>query len=161
MTVEPRGWTRWLPWALLGLVLVVALAVGATPKKQPTLDERTRAVAATMRCPECTDKSMAASDAPTSIASRNEIRRQLEAGKSPNEIRGWFEARYGATILLTPQRSGIEGLIWAVPVIAFVIASAVLAAVFARWRRTSQHELSDDDRQLVDQARTATHEDDR
>ena len=161
MTVEPRGWTRWLPWMLLGLVLVVALVIGATPKKQPTLDERTRAVAATMRCPECTDKSMAASDAPTSVASRNEIRRQLEAGKSPNEVRGWFEARYGATILLTPQRSGIEGLIWAVPVIAFVIASAVLAAVFARWRRTSQHELSDDDRQLVDQARTATHEDDR
>lgn len=161
MTLEPRGWTRWLPWMLLGLVLVVALVIGGHPKGQPTLDERTRSVAATMRCPECTDKSMAASDAPTSVASRAEILRQLEAGKSPNEVRGWFEARYGATILLTPQRKGIEGLIWAVPVIAFVIASAVLAAVFARWRRISQHELSDDDRLLVDAARTAAHEDDQ
>jgi cytochrome c-type biogenesis protein CcmH len=135
VTLEPRGWTRWLPWLLLGSVLVVALVVGGRSKGQPTLDERTRAVAATMRCPECTDKSMAASDAPTSVASRGEIRRQLEAGKSPNEVRGWFEARYGATILLTPQRKGIEGLIWAVPVIAFVVASAARAAVFARLHR--------------------------
>ena len=160
MTLEPRGWTRWLPWLLLGSVLVVALVIGSRPQGHPTLDERTRAVAATMRCPECTDKSMAASDAPTSVASRGEIRRQLEAGKSPNEVRGWFEARYGATILLTPQRKGIEGLIWAVPVVAFVVASAVLAAVFARWRRGSRHELSDDDRELVDAARAAAHEDD-
>ena len=112
-----------------------------------------------VRCPECTDKSMAASDAPTSVASRGEIRRQLEAGKSPNEVRGWFESRYGATILLTPQRRGIEGLIWAVPVVAFVVASAVLAAVFARWRRSSLQDLSDDDRQLVDAARAESRED--
>ena len=30
---------------------------------------------------------------------------------------GPIESRYGATILLTPQRNGIEGLIWAVPVV--------------------------------------------
>lgn len=159
MTLEPRGWTRWLPWILLAAVLAVALVVGGRPTKQPSLDERTRAVAATMRCPECTDKSMAASDAPTSVASRNEIRRQLEAGRTPDEVRGWFAQRYGQSILLTPQSSGVEGLIWAIPVVAFVIASAALAMVFARWRRTSTQTASDDDRLLVERARTGSAED--
>jgi cytochrome c-type biogenesis protein CcmH/NrfF len=153
VTDAEHPWARWLPWALLVVVLAGALAVGARSPRPPTLAERTRAVAATLRCPQCTDKSMAASDAPTSVAGRAEIRRQLVAGRSPDEIRGWFAARYGDSILLTPQRRGLEGLIWALPVVAFVVAAAALAAVFLRWRRRASVELTDDDRRLVDAAR--------
>ncbi len=159
MTIEGRGWTRWLPWFLLVGVLIVALVIGSRPHQQPSLTERTRTVAATLRCPQCTDKSMAASDAPTSVAGRAEIRRQLAAGRSPDEVRGWFSDRYGASILLTPKRSGIDGLIWALPVAAFVIASAALAAVFLRWRRRSDDDLSEDDLRLVEQARAAQADD--
>ncbi len=136
-------------------MLIAALVVGSRPHQQPSLTERTRSVASTMRCPECTDKSMAASDAPTSVASRAEIRRQLAAGRSPDEVRGWFSDRYGASILLTPQRSGIDGLVWALPVVGFVVAAAALAAVFLRWRRRGGDDLSDDDILLVEQARAA------
>ena len=149
--------SHWLPWALLVVVLGVALAVGAQSNQKSTLTERTRSVAETIRCPECTDKSMAASDAPTSVAGRKEIRRQLAQGRTADEIRAWFSDRYGQDILLTPSRRGIEGLIWAIPVVAFVIAAAVLAAAFLRWNRRESQGPSDEDRATVDAALAARH----
>ncbi len=154
MSVQKSFTRRWLPWALLGAVLVVALAVGGRATSTPSLTERTRSVAQSLRCPECTDKSMAASDAPTSVAGRAEIRRQLVAGKTPSEIRAWFADRYGQDILLTPSRNGVQGLIWAIPVVAFVIASAVLAGAFIRWHRRSSVEVTEEDRRLVESARS-------
>lgn len=151
---------HWLPWALLIVVLAVALAVGGRSAGRPSLTERTLDVAATVRCPECTDKSMAASDAPTSVAGRAEIRRQLEAGRTPDEIRAWFADRYGDDILLTPSRQGLEGLIWAIPVVAFVIAAAVLGAAFVRWNRREADAVSDDDRRKVTAALADLHDDD-
>lgn len=153
MTVEKQGFIRWLPYVLLVLVLVGAFAVGGRSRAHPSLTERTLSVAATIKCPECTDKSMAASDAPTSVAGRTEIRRQLAAGQSPNEIRTWFAARYGTSVLLTPSRSGIEGLIWIIPVVMFVIAVAGVTALFMRWRRVGTGVLSAEDQDLVDEAR--------
>lgn len=151
--------SHWMPWLLLVVVLVVALVVGAKASGQPSLTERTRSVAETVRCPQCTDKSMAASDAPTSVAGKKEIRRQLAAGRSPDEVRAWFADRYGNDILLTPARRGIEGLIWAIPVVAFVVAAAVLAATFLRWRRSDAEPVSDEDRDTVAAALDELHRD--
>lgn len=149
MSRRTRFSSQLLPWILAVVVLAVALVVGSRPTGQSNLTDRTRAVAETVRCPECTDKSMAASDAPTSVAGRTEIRRQLEAGRTPDEIRAWFADRYGDDILLTPSRRGLEGLIWAIPVVAFVVAAAVLGAAFVRWRRTGADTLTDADRNKV------------
>lgn len=153
MSGRRRFSSTWLPWGLLVVVLAITLAVGAKPGSRPDITERTLSVAATLRCPECTDKSMAASDAPTSVASRNEIRRQLEAGRTPDQIRSWFAGRYGDDILLTPSGRGVEGLIWALPVVAFVIAAAVLAAAFLRWRKVGSEPPSEEAVRLVADAR--------
>lgn len=149
MTGSRKFSSHWLPWVLLAVVLAVALVVGSGSDGQPSLTERTRAVAETVRCPECTDKSMAASDAPTSVAGKKEIRRQLAAGRSADEVRAWFADRYGADVLLTPSRQGVEGLIWAIPVVAFVVAAAVLAAAFIRWNRGGSDTVTDAERAKV------------
>ncbi len=149
--------SRALPWALLIAVLVVALVVGSTTTAQPSLTDRTRSVAETVRCPQCTDKSMADSDAPTAVAGREEIRRQLTQGRTPDEIRAWFTDRYGSEVLLTPSRQGLEGLIWAIPVVAFVVAAAVLGAAFLRWRRRGDDEVTPDDAARVAEALEQRH----
>lgn len=145
---------RWLPYGLVLVVVIGALVIGSQRSTPPNLDERVRSVATTIKCPECTDKSMAASDAATSVAGRTEIRRQLKAGRTPSEIRSWFVARYGSSILLTPGRTGIEGLIWVLPVMVLVIGAAGLAALFVRWRRIGEVEVSEEDLDLVIRART-------
>lgn len=146
--------SRWIPWLVLALVLVVALIVGTRADGSPkTLDERTLAIAREVRCPTCESQSSADSNAPASEAIRNEIRDQLEAGRSPGQIRGFLVSRFGSDILLKPRSSGVAGLVWAIPVAVLVLALAGLTFAFRRWKRQSRIvAASDADRLIVDRA---------
>lgn len=56
-------------------------------------------------------------------------------------------------MLLTPRSDGVSGLVWAVPVVALVLAFAGLAYAFVRWRGGGTARASEADRALVEQAR--------
>lgn len=109
------------PLLLVALAVAVAfVAIAAGPGRPASLDERTRAVGATLRCPVCANLSVA--EAPSGLAGdmRARIRAELAAGHSPDQVRAGFVAVYGESILLDPPRHGPEGLIWLVPVVALV-----------------------------------------
>ena len=144
---------RWGPYVLLAVVLCVALAISASRPDKQNITERTQTVAATIKCPVCADESMATSSAPSSVAGRAEIEKRLAAGQSPAQIRAYFASRFGDSILLTPKSSGIDALIWILPVVAVIIAAAGMAAMFVRWRRLVPNEPTADDRDLVEVAR--------
>ena len=127
--------TRRLSYALLGLVVVVALGVGIVDRTDDRTDaERVLDVAGTIRCPACRGQSVAGSDAASAQAIRQEIAERIEAGESDDEIRAYFAATQGEEILLTPPRSGIGALVWIIPVVALVAGSAGLFLAFRRWR---------------------------
>lgn len=148
-----KSWRGWLPWLALVVVVAVALIIGSRPADNDTMLDRVHDVAATLKCPQCTDESMATSSATSAVAGRAEIQRRLEAGESPDEIRAFFVRSYGTRLLLTPERSGFASLVWILPVVALVIAIAGLAAVFLRWRRVVPVGPSEADRRAVEQAR--------
>lgn len=132
---KPGAVRRWLPWALLGVVVVAALVVGARPEGAETDEERAQAIAETVACPACSGQSVASSDAPAAANLRNDIERRVAAGESDDEIRAAYAARFGEEILLNPPRSGAAGLVWVIPVVAVVAACGGLAFAFVRWRR--------------------------
>jgi cytochrome c-type biogenesis protein CcmH/NrfF len=153
--VSPSG-RSWLPWLAMASVLVVALAVGATRTREPdTLQDRVTAIAKTVKCPTCRGESVADSNAPISKEIRRDIAARLEQGQSPGEIRAAYVTQWGDEILLTPSGRGVSGLVWAIPVVAVVLAGAGLVVVFRRWRSSSPPQVSDADRELVEQARAA------
>jgi cytochrome c-type biogenesis protein CcmH/NrfF len=51
-----------------------------------------------------------------------------------------------------PRASGLDALVWALPVAVFVCATAGLAVAFRRWRRAADTVPTDADRALVDAA---------
>jgi cytochrome c-type biogenesis protein CcmH/NrfF len=61
-------------------------------------------------------------------------------------------ATWGESILLTPDSSGVGGLVWVLPVVALVLALAGVGYVFWRWRGMAPVHASDADRELVDSA---------
>ncbi len=124
--------------ALLGLVLVAALAVGggALDSAPPTPAQRAAAIEATIRCPSCEDLSVAVSSAPTAVAVRTTIRQQVAAGRTDRQITEYLAARYGAGIVLTPPASGWSLLVWVLPVAGVLAAALVLAVVLVRRRRS-------------------------
>ena len=147
---------RWLPWALLAVVLAVALVLGTrssggTPSQAERVDRITR----TLRCPTCRGQSVHDSDAPAAENIRKDVTRQVAEGRTDDDIKASLVDRFGEDILLTPPRSGIAGLVWVLPVAALIAAIAGLAVAFRRWRAVDVA-VSDDDRVLVERARRRT-----
>ena len=158
---------RWSTWALAGASLAagVALLVVAIRGPEPprTLDERIEAVASTLRCPLCQNLSVA--DSPSQLAAemRRQIGRDLQAGRSPEEIRVAFANAYGEWILQAPPKRGINLFAWLAPVL-LLLGGALVALVAVRgWKaaRASEEEalppgegLSARDRALLRRAMT-------
>ena len=146
---------RWLPWAALAAVVVAALAVGTLGGDDgPRSDEsRARSLAEGFRCPTCRGQSVADSDAPAATAIRQEIARQIDDGRTDDEIREYVLDRYPRSQQV-PPRSGLAGLVWALPVVALVVGVAALAVAFRRWRVVGERQgPSAADRDLVTRAR--------
>jgi cytochrome c-type biogenesis protein CcmH len=140
-----------LPWLLMAAVLVVALVIGAQGRSGPLTEaQRVKHIASEIRCPTCRNQSAAESDAAAAKAVRDEIDRRVRAGEGDGEIVAFMVSRYGSDILLKPQGSGVASLVWALPVVAVVVALAGLAFAFRRWRARPNVEVSAEDRALVE-----------
>ena len=135
----------------MALVIAGALFVGAHGRSgPPTESQRVRRIASEIRCPECRNQSAADSDAAAARAVRDEIGRRVHAGQPDGQIVAFLLSRYGNDILLKPKASGVAGLVWALPVVAVIVALAALAFTFRRWRARPHVPVSSEDRALVE-----------
>jgi cytochrome c-type biogenesis protein CcmH len=107
----------------LGALVIGVVAASLRPSTPPTAAEQARLLAAELRCPDCQALSVAESRTVAAEAIRAEIAEQLAAGRSADEVRASFVARYGQWILLQPA----DPLVWVLP------ALALLAGVGAFW----------------------------
>ena len=128
----------WVQVALPLLVLAVALVIGAGvfSSGPETAAQRVAAIEAGVRCPSCTDVSVADSDATTAIAVRHQIQSMVDAGQSTAAIDQVLVSEYGQTILLVPPDTGGIPLIYVVPLVLGAGALATVGILF--WRRTRQ-----------------------
>ncbi|MBW3606668.1 MAG: cytochrome c-type biogenesis protein CcmH [Actinobacteria bacterium] len=123
--------------AIMLLLLVVAAGVAAAGLLRAVggADDAGEAaqieqIAASLRCPTCQGLSVA--DSPSQLADgmRDIITEQVAAGRSSDQIRGWFVDRYGPWILLSPPTRGPGAVAWVLPV------AAIMLGVVVAWRRT-------------------------
>jgi cytochrome c-type biogenesis protein CcmH len=119
------------------------------------MDDRVRHVASTLRCPVCQDLSVA--DSPSLVARqiRAAIARRLRVGQSDQEIRDFFVARFGPSILLTPQGEGIDLMAWIAPALLFAAGLALLGGALRRWSRPhpagpEEHVVTVSDRAMLE-----------
>jgi cytochrome c-type biogenesis protein CcmH len=120
------------------VVIVVASLLAVLGLRPATLEERARRLESELRCPVCQGLSIA--DSPAELASemRALVTDQLDAGASDADVRAYFVERYGRWILLAPDASGPNLLLWAVPGVLLIGgAGAVVARARRRDRRTS------------------------
>jgi cytochrome c-type biogenesis protein CcmH len=127
----------WVRVSLPVAVLVVALVIGsgALSSTPPTASQRSAALEAGVRCPSCTDLSVAESNATTAIAVRHQIESMVAAGRSDADIDRTLVSEYGQTILLIPPDAGGVPLIWIIPI---VLGSGALVAMGVLFFRRSR-----------------------
>ena len=111
----------WMAFA----VLRAAWAVDPTELPDPALQARYVALTHELRCMQCQNEALA--DSPVSLAAdlRHEVRDQLLAGKSDDQIRAWMSARYGDFILFRPRYSLRNAWLWGAPGALLIIGALV------------------------------------
>ena len=147
-----KGWPSWL---LLGVAVIALLSVGATRDSGPrTPEERVEAISRRLACPICDGESVFESRNPTSENIRKEIRSQVATGeRSDDEIITFIAQRFRESrVLLVPNASGFDALVWALPVAAFVCAIGGLVFAFRRWKQAADTVPTEEDRELVEAA---------
>lgn len=116
---------RLLP-SLLAIMFIGASAqalVIDTRLDDPTREAQAQALFHELRCVVCEGQSLAESDAVFAQQMRREIREQLQKGDSPQTIKDYFVARYGAQILQSPPLAANTYLLWAMPVLFLLIGA--------------------------------------
>ena len=144
---------RRLSWIVMAVVLLTALVLGSGSTGPRTTEQQILSIERTIKCPVCRSQSVETSDAQVSATIRTYIGLQVRGGKTPEEIRDSLALTYGDGVLLNPPASGLGSLVFVIPVAALIIAVAGLFFVFRRGRGEAAAELTDEDRQLVDDAR--------
>lgn len=139
--------------SLLTIFLVAAPAYGQQPPPQdtyvqpladPALEARAKAMQRELRCVVCQGQSIDESNAPLAADMRRLIREQLQEGKSDDEVKGFFVARYGTFVLMNPPVTTDTLFLWFGPVLLVLLGAGVISATIMRARRRLATEPSED-----------------
>jgi cytochrome c-type biogenesis protein CcmH len=104
-----------------------------TTTADSALEAQTRAVAVTLRCPVCQGESI--EDSPSDLARqmRAVVRERLRSGETPDQVKAYFASKYGEWILLEPTMTGLNILLYVIPVLLVVGGLALVAFLVRRW----------------------------
>jgi len=115
-----------------------AAAIGAQvaqPIEDPAIEARMKNLTKQLRCLVCQNETLADSQAQLAEDLRREIREQIKAGKSDQEILAYATQRYGDFILYNPPVKATTYLLWFGPFLLLVIGTILLFR-FLKQRRT-------------------------
>lgn len=133
-----RRWTTFL--LVLWLPLSVMAGEARPVAEDPVLEQRMIALSEDLRCLVCQNESLAGSRADLAQDLRQEIREQMRAGKSDQEVIAYLTQRYGDFVLYKPPLKPLTWLLWFGPFVLLIGAAGGLYAYLKR--RTSR--LADD-----------------
>src|SRR5215207_5802971 len=143
--------------ALLLLCLIPSVAMAQVqdedrPSDDPVIEQRLAKLSKELRCLQCQNQTLADSPAGLAADLRREIREQMKAGKSDQEIIAFLTQRYGDFILYRPRVTYATYLLWFGP---FVLLLAGLYVLFRyiKQRRDSitEQPLSADEHRRAEQ----------
>jgi len=130
------------PVVLLLLLLLSSmaftLATGAAQSAadDPAMEARLRNLSQELRCLVCQNETLADSRADLADDLRREIREQMKAGKSDQEIIAFLTQRYGDFVLYRPRVRPVTYLLWFGPFVLLVGGMLVLYR-YVKQRRDS------------------------
>jgi len=121
--------------AILVFASYAALALSLEePLPDPAQEASARAIFQELRCVVCQSESIADSQAQVAADMRREIRVQIAAGKSHDDIIAYFTLRYGDFVLMRPPLNNNTILLWFTPLMA-ILAGGIMTALYFRRRR--------------------------
>lgn len=112
---------------LLASVVMAQVQEEEVPSDDPVIEQRLANISKELRCLQCQNQTLADSPAGLAADMRREIRAQMKAGKSDQEVIAFLTQRYGDFILYRPRVTFTTYLLWFGP---FVLLLAALYGLF-------------------------------
>lgn len=140
---------RWIQAGLAG-VIAAAISVVLIGLVSGDSGPRNRAyeLEQQLRCPVCQSVSIAESMSETAEAMREKVDQLIKAGKTDQQILGYFRSRYGEWVILDPPVGGNTLLVWLLPLLAGAAGTAVVL-LRTRHRHSGAGELTPEMRDRV------------
>jgi cytochrome c-type biogenesis protein CcmH len=127
---------------LLLLISSIGWTKEATPvAEDPEIEKRMLALTMDLRCLVCQNEPISDSRAEFSNDIRREIREQIKANKTDDEIIQFLVDRYGDFILYNPPMKPTTLMLWFGPIVLFLIGLGSLVFYLKR-RRIQVEEIS-------------------
>lgn len=117
---------------LLAVVMLTpwfaAHAIDPVGLDDPELDARYRTLIEELRCLVCQNQTLSESNAPLAKDLREQVREQVAAGATDDEVVAYLTARYGDFVLYRPPFNVVTAMLWLSPVLLLMVGG------FAAWR---------------------------
>jgi cytochrome c-type biogenesis protein CcmH len=120
----------------LGALLMLVAATAAAAAETPEQEARYHALVAELRCMVCQNQSIAESNAGLAEDLRRQVRDQIAAGRSDEEILEFMTTRYGDYVRYRPAFKPQTLLPWLGPFALLALAAFVAARHVRRSRAT-------------------------
>ena len=128
-------------------VVLVLFMRGVFAAGEDNLDKRVATLAHELRCLVCQNQTIADSNAPLAMDLRNQVREQLKAGKSEQDVIDFMVARYGDFVLYRPPFKPSTVVLWAGPLLLLLLGAYLLLRRLRR--RAPQVQLNEAERARV------------
>ncbi len=131
---------RYLAIVLLMIAVALptaAIAIDALPFKDRAEEVRFQNLTSQLRCLQCQNESLAASQADLAKDLRQDIFKQMQAGKSDQQIKDWLTARYSDFVLYDPPLRGGTLLLWFGPLLLLLAGVVVIVTIVRRRSRAN------------------------
>ena len=109
------------------------LTTPGRPLEDPAMEAEATRIASELRCPVCQGLSIQDSPSPLAQQMKDVIRAQLESGQSPAQVKQYFISKYGEWVLLEPEASGFNLLVYLIPWLALLAGAGVIFLAVRRW----------------------------
>jgi cytochrome c-type biogenesis protein CcmH len=109
---------------LLSLFLLSSISMADEAKPladNPELEAKVQMIAIELRCLVCQNETIAGSHADLAVDLRNQIRAQLQNGKSKDDIIAYMVDRYGDFVLYKPPVKSNTLILWFGPFVILLI----------------------------------------
>ena len=122
------------------------------PSDDPVIEQRLQNLSKELRCLQCQNQTLADSPAGLAADLRREIRLQMKAGKSDQEVIAFLTQRYGDFILYKPRVTYTTYLLWFGPFI-LLLGGLYLLFHYIKQRRDliTEKPLSADERRRAEE----------
>ena len=135
--------------AIVAMVAFAAALAHADGSSQSAVDARMKAIADELRCLVCQNQTISDSNASLAVDLRNQIKEQVAAGKSDEEIRDYMVTRYGDFVLYRPPFKASTLVLWLGPPLLLGAGFLLFWGILRRRRAAAQPPEAGKDRAAI------------